>query len=409
VRSADTFPPFCTAIPSLAQSEMSQSRRSASPCAPTVTPPSRLSRMLTPLSSGRERSSTCTALLPVRSNVTFSSRPWPPLRNRTPWPRVSATETPRRNGLLASTAKPGPSLPVTRPRSNSTVLLPPMLIPAPPRTVRLTKEVAARSSARTPSPPASSTVQSVNRPRALPHTWMPASLERTTVVRLTCGSEPLETVMPRPPTSSKRQSSTTARPRLERARPSWEVWWTCSPRRAVLASSSSATAGLAAPEISQSSMVPAARPLANTPLPRTSRKTQERTAGRPRSLMTRALVSTSSMTQSSRMLGSAVEITTPAPVEQVTRLSRIARAPEPRTTTAVHAEPSTSQSAISACPAAMSTTGRSSSWPRRTRPESLTASATERIALPDSATSSTLPRPSRATRVTTLRRVRLSS
>ncbi len=173
--------------------------------------------------------------------------------------------------------------------------------------------------------------------------------------------------------------------------------------------SSSAMAGLSVAEISQSSTVPRASPLAQTPLPRASRRTQPRTTGLARSPMTTAEVPRCSITQSSMMLVPLDVSTMPAPAGLTTRQPRIASEPCWRVSTAVQEFPATSQSSSAAWPRGTSTVGRSSSWPWSTRPVSWTASATTCTTAPRRGEIRTLPRASAAVMVTILVITRFSS
>ncbi len=259
-----------------------------------------------------------------------------------------------------------------------------------------------------PVPSASATSQFSKWPRERPVMWMPCPAVRAVEQRRSSGSVPAASAMPWPVVALTTQSSSTTRASELMYTP-MAVSRTAVRTSRVVERSSRATAGLSVTEISQSSKVPRASPLAQMPLPRASRRTQLRSSGLARSPTTTAEVPRCSMTQSSITLVPVEVSTMPAPAGLVTRQSRIASEPCWRVRTAVQDAPTTSQSDSAACPRGTSTAGSSSSWPCTTRPVSWTASATTWTTQPRRAVIRTLPRGSSAVMVTILVMTRFSS
>ncbi|MDQ0773878.1 hypothetical protein QF026_002344 [Streptomyces aurantiacus] len=205
-----------------------------------------------------------------------------------------------------------------------------------------------------------------------------------------------------------RTSSSVVRPPLLRCTPVLVSWTTVrTTERAQFCSR--AMEGLSVEEMSQSSTVPRDSPLASRPLPRASRTVQPRMRASPCSARTRPLVPRCSKVQDSTVVG-VVEVTTmPAPCGLLTRQSRSASEPVPPASSAVQAEPTTSQPSRAACPRRTSTAGCSASPPRRVSSESITASARSASTLPERGRISTVPRPSAAVRVTLVLITRFSA
>ncbi len=410
VRFAVSVPPPSTATPSSPEVSTRKSRRVTLPPSSTRTPQPSLPVTPPPATYSVEPA-------PARTPAPFglrisqsSARPRASLPAVSPSPAGSTSRARRSSGLAPPRTATAGAPPITSRRSSSAAESSSSSTPASSqsRTVRPVTAGEEAPSTFTAAACANSTQQSSSAPRARSVTSSPWPRVREVRQRRSTGSVPPASTMPPADVCRTRTSSRVARPALVMCTP---VLVSCTTVRItrVVQRSSRAIDGLSVEEMSQSSTVPRASPLARTPLPRASRTVQPRTVASPCSASTTPLVPRCSMEQDSTELPAAEVTTTPAPLGLLTRQSRSASDPVPAASSAVHEEPVISQPSSAACPRRTSTAGSSGSAPRSVSSESITASARRDSTLPECGRISTDPRPSAAVMVTRVCTTRFSA
>lgn len=237
------------------------------------------------------------------------------METSTPWPPQRATVARRTSGLAPGRITiPLPPASSTSSRSSSAAESSSSSSPVPSasRTTTPVSTGEEKPQTRTAGSSAAVNTQSLTVPRLRSATNSPCPAVRSLRQPLSVGELPAPTTKPCPVVSRTVTSSRTVRPVLFTNTPTTHS--RTVPRTTLTElSCSTATPGLSAADISQSSTSTCAWPLARTPLPRASRSRLARTEIRPRSPATTAEVPRCSTTQSSSRLSVPDVATTPAP------------------------------------------------------------------------------------------------